>query len=97
MKKVRGTPLLNQPNLIPCLVLRYLESMRKEGEEPDNLPPRSIIDAEEYRHSVGSQRNSRLASSVKSKSVVDKIEEADDGDSVVQQGERSEIGDPPVR
>lgn len=71
--------------------------MRKEGEEPDNLPPPSIIDAEEYRNSVASQRNSRLAYSVKTKSVVDKIEDADDGDSVVQQGERSEIGDAPVR
>ena len=70
--------------------------MRKEGEEPDNLPPRSIIDAEEYRNAVVSPRNSRLASSVKTKSVADKLEYIDDGDSVVQQGERSEIGDAPV-
>lgn len=71
--------------------------MNKAGEEPDNLPPPSMIDAEEYRNFIGSPRNSRIASSVRSKSGVDKIEDTDDGDSIVQQGERSEIGDAPVR
>ncbi len=71
--------------------------MCKVGEEPDNAPPPSMLDAEEYRNYISSPRNSRIASSVKSKSGEDKIEDADDGDSVVQQGERSEMGDARVR
>jgi hypothetical protein len=74
--------------------------MCKDGEEPDHTPPRSLIDAEEYRNLVVSPRsghytpagdqNSRL-----SRSHVE-AEHVDDADSIVQQGERSENGDPPV-
>ncbi|KAG6817830.1 hypothetical protein H0H93_006951, partial [Arthromyces matolae] len=37
-------------------VLRYLEGMSKEGEEPDTSPPRSVLDADEFRSKVGSPR-----------------------------------------
>ncbi|KAF8627801.1 hypothetical protein AX15_004227 [Amanita polypyramis BW_CC] len=85
-------------------VLRYLEGMYKAGEEPDNTPPLSILGVEEYRALVSSPRSGKF-SHAKSKPGEDKLsrtgrstthpidEEADDGDSNVQQGERSEIGD----
>lgn len=71
--------------------------MCKVGEEPDNAPPPSMLDAEEYRNYMGSPRNSRIASSVKSKSGENKVEDDDDGISNVQEGERSEMGDAVVR
>ncbi|GLB45071.1 hypothetical protein LshimejAT787_1901490 [Lyophyllum shimeji] len=37
-------------------VLQYLEGMSREGDEPDNTPPRSIVDPTEFRSQVGSPR-----------------------------------------
>ncbi|KIL66325.1 hypothetical protein M378DRAFT_186118 [Amanita muscaria Koide BX008] len=83
---------------------RYLESMCKQGEEPDLTPPRSIIDAEEYRNLIASPRSIQYTSSARSKSGddaarsnADRINEEDveDVESNVQQGLRSENGDPP--
>lgn len=39
------------------LVLNYLEGMSREGDEPDNTPPRSIVDPTEYRSRAGSAHN----------------------------------------
>ncbi|KAH0589652.1 hypothetical protein H2248_005382 [Termitomyces sp. 'cryptogamus'] len=45
-----STPAANEK------VLRYLEGMSREGDEPDNTPPRSLADADEFRSKVGSPR-----------------------------------------
>ncbi|KAG6829480.1 hypothetical protein H0H92_004361 [Tricholoma furcatifolium] len=37
-------------------VLQYLESMSREGDEPDNTPPRSLVDPDETRSKLGSPR-----------------------------------------
>ncbi|KAG6861467.1 hypothetical protein C0995_016246 [Termitomyces sp. Mi166 len=37
-------------------VLRYLEGMSREGDEPDNTPPRSLVDPDEFRSKVSSPR-----------------------------------------
>lgn len=42
--------------LTPFLVLHYLEGMSREGDEPDNTPPRSMVDPNEYRSKAGSVR-----------------------------------------
>jgi hypothetical protein len=39
------------------IVLNYLEGMSKEGDEPDNTPPRSLVDPSEYPRRAGSERN----------------------------------------
>ncbi|KAK2467876.1 hypothetical protein APHAL10511_000171 [Amanita phalloides] len=82
-------------------VLRYLESMSKAGQEPDYAPPPSMIGGE------GSLRSGRFTPSARSRIGEDKgsraggpthrvdEEDADEEDSNVQQGERSEMGDVP--
>ncbi|KAF8629121.1 hypothetical protein AX17_005707 [Amanita inopinata Kibby_2008] len=87
-------------------VLQYLESLKKPGEEPDCRAPPSIIDTEEYHNLVGSPgQRSHYTSSARSKLGEDKRsetaralpggeEDGDDADSNVQQGVRSEAGDP---
>ncbi|PFH52095.1 hypothetical protein AMATHDRAFT_57984 [Amanita thiersii Skay4041] len=91
-------------------VLRYLETMSREGQQPDCSPPKSIIDADDYRNLVGSPksgRRSQLTTSTRSRNGDDRRlnmsgammqhpedEEADDADSNVQQGLRSEAGEP---
>ncbi|KAF8069975.1 hypothetical protein FPV67DRAFT_1485683, partial [Lyophyllum atratum] len=37
-------------------VLQYLEGMSREGDEPDNTPPRSVVDPSEFRSRAGSPR-----------------------------------------
>lgn len=43
-------------NANPFPVLNYLEGMSREGDEPDNTPPRSMVDPSEYRSKAGSNR-----------------------------------------
>lgn len=44
----------------PCpIVLLYLEGMSREGDEPDNSPPRSMVDPAEYRSKASSQAGMR--------------------------------------
>lgn len=45
------------PNTNTIIVLNYLEGMSREGDEPDNTPPRSLIDPNEIRSRSGSVRN----------------------------------------
>jgi hypothetical protein len=35
----------------------FLEGMAKEGEEPDDTPPRSVADPDDYMNKAGSVRN----------------------------------------
>ncbi|KAJ7680304.1 hypothetical protein DFH06DRAFT_972940 [Mycena polygramma] len=88
----------------------YLEGMSREGNEADDTPPRSIADAEEYKHSAS--RNglySPAARSRNSEALRDLAnspvsydgrlnqfaqDDGDDADSTQQNGERSEFGGP---
>lgn len=74
--------------------------MTQEGEEPDNTPPRSVIDSAEYRsnrsavrsppYSPRSLRNGNGALSVHNDDI-----NGEDADSNIQEGRTSEIGDAP--
>lgn len=78
--------------------MKYLQSMEQEGEEPDNRPPRSVIDSAEYRstgsamrsppHSPRSLRNGNGAVSLHDDDI-----NGEDVDSNFQEGRTSEIGD----
>ncbi|KAG6885164.1 hypothetical protein C0993_005404 [Termitomyces sp. T159_Od127] len=68
-----STPAANEK------VLRYLEGMSREGDEPDNTPPRSVADPDEFRSKVGSPRarspqvQSPAARSKKSETLFDPV------------------------
>jgi len=59
MRKVHSIPHTKSPvqllTLLP--VLSFLEGMAREGDEPDNSPPRSMADPDEYRSKAESIRN----------------------------------------
>ncbi|KAH6914507.1 hypothetical protein BKA70DRAFT_668464 [Coprinopsis sp. MPI-PUGE-AT-0042] len=82
-------------------VMRYFQSM-SGTDEPTNSPPRSMVGGEDYRSNVSQSRvrspnpKSNVTANGNGHAANGHIEEedADDGDSNVQQGERSELGDP---
>jgi hypothetical protein len=101
MRKVLFILIIRSAVSFTGLVLRYLESMCKDGEEPNRTPPRSLIDAEEYRNLIASPRSGHYTpvgdqDSRPGRAHVEAERADDDADSNVQQGERSENGDPPV-
>jgi len=50
-------PRGNETRLTHPLVRMFLEGMAKEGEEPDNTPPRSVADPNDYIKRAESVRN----------------------------------------
>ena len=76
--------------------------MSRHGEEPDTSPPRSLVDADEYRSRISARTRSPNAHSPASlpkspliyTNGLDKPdEEHGDADSNVQDGVRSEMGE----
>lgn len=85
------------------LVMRYIQSM-SGNDEPSSSPPRSMVNGEDYRSNVSQSRvrspnpKSNVTANGNGHAGNGHIEEGDgdDADSNVQQGERSELGDPTV-
>ncbi|KDR75025.1 hypothetical protein GALMADRAFT_268571 [Galerina marginata CBS 339.88] len=100
-------------------VLSFLEGMAREGDEPDNSPPRSMADPDEYRkpESIHNGRHTPQIYSPAPRSkasdtlinpgagiysprngvkAINHVEEVDneDADSNIQEGIRSELGEP---
>ncbi|KIM45431.1 hypothetical protein M413DRAFT_66595 [Hebeloma cylindrosporum] len=50
------------PQLTSSLVRMFLEGMAKEGEEPDNTPPRSVADPDDYVKNAESVRSPQIYS-----------------------------------
>ncbi|KAF9447943.1 hypothetical protein P691DRAFT_760330 [Macrolepiota fuliginosa MF-IS2] len=78
-------------------VMKYLQSMTQVGEEPDNTPPRSVIDSAEYRSNRSGLRSPpysprSLGNGSRALSVRDGDINGDDADSNVQEESTSEIG-----
>jgi len=76
--------------------------MSRQGEEPDTSPPRSLVDADDYRSRISARTRSPIAHSPaplpKSPMIYPNgqnkhDEEHDDADSNVQDGVRSEMGE----
>ena len=58
MRKVQLSPSTGPLNsLTYSLVRMFLEGMAKQGEEPDNTPPRSVADPDDYVKNAESVRN----------------------------------------
>lgn len=77
-------------------VLKYLESMSQDN--PDYTPPRSVIDAAEYRSTRSAIRSPPLSprslrSGNRALSAHDDDINGEDVDSNIQEGRSSEIGD----
>lgn len=78
--------------------MKYLQSMTREGEEPDNTPPRSVIESAEYRsnrsevrsppYSHRSLRNGNGALSAHDDDI-----NGEDADSNFQEGRTSDLGE----
>jgi hypothetical protein len=83
--------------------MRYFQSMTGD-DGPNSSPPRSMVNGEEYRSNVSQSRvrspnpKSNVTANGNGHAGNGHIEEedGDDADSNVQQGERSELGDPTV-
>lgn len=79
-------------------VMKYLESMSREGEEPDTTPPRSLIDSAEYRSTRSALRSPpysprSLNNGNGTRVLYCEDFNGEDADSNVQEGRTSEIGD----
>lgn len=84
--------------------MKYLQGMTRQGEEPDNRPPRSVLDSAEYRSNLSAQRSpptshGSLRNGNGHMSFHDGGMDGEDADSNYQEGRTSEIGglDPTVR
>ena len=76
--------------------------MSRQGEEPDTSPPRSLVDADEYRSRISARTRSPAAHSpaplpksplIYTNGLHKHDEENGDADSNVQDGVRSEMGE----
>ena len=72
--------------------------MSREGEEPDTSPPRSLVDADEYRSRISARTRSPIVHPPtplpKSPLIyTNGLEENGDADSNVQDGVRSDMGE----
>ena len=110
MKKVnKNTLSLTIHGAHRRIVLQYLETM--SNDRPDDTPPRSIVDPNEYRYGDRSEvRTPPLLSPRSKKSDIllqpdyqkqngsiihgDDLINGEDADSNVQEGMRSELGEP---
>lgn len=76
--------------------MRYLDSMSKEGQTPTNTPPRSLIGGSNYHKSPQLSQAELLSPNMRSKLANDfeqeQHEDAEDADSNIQLGERSQVG-----
>lgn len=76
--------------------MKYLQGMTREGDEPDNRPPRSVLDSEEYRSNMSAVRSPpHSPRSVGNRSGHMSFRNGDideeDADSNFQEGRTSEI------
>ena len=84
------------------LVMRYIQSMNSVDGHPDDEPPRSLLGSQDYRSNISHQQSRAQKSNHTANgnghaaNGHHEDEDADDADSNVQQGERSDIGDPTV-
>jgi hypothetical protein len=84
--------------------MKYLQGMTRQGEEPDNRPPRSVLDSAEYRSNMSAVRSppsspGSLGNGNGHMSLHNGGIDGEDADSNFQEGRTSEIGDlePAVR